>query len=57
MNGSVEAVRDFFEEHPIHSFTTSAIAEYLGVSEASTQIAIKILLRLGLIETRYQKVL
>jgi Mn-dependent DtxR family transcriptional regulator len=57
VSGTVEEVRDFFEEHPIHGFTTKKIADYLGVTEASVKLAIKILLRLGIIEVRYQKVL
>jgi uncharacterized protein (DUF2384 family) len=57
MSGSVEEVRDFFEEHPVHGFTTKKIADYLGITEVSVELAIEILLRLELIEARYQKVL
>jgi len=55
MSGTVEEVRDFFEEHPVHGFTVKKIADYLGCTHASVELAIKILLRLEIIEVRYQK--
>ena len=40
----------FFLEHPIHSFTTYAIAEYLGLSSSSIRVILKQLRMSDIIE-------
>lgn len=54
MSVEVDAVRKFFEEHPVHSFSIPAIAKYLKLSEKKVEQAVEYLWFEDIIEKRYR---
>jgi len=66
MSDIVDKLKTFFDEHPLHSFTVEAIAEYFGMSKNTDgffsymdmkkiKSALEYLWFEGLVEVRYQK--
>jgi DNA-binding MarR family transcriptional regulator len=51
---SDEEVKRFFEEHPIHSFTIRAIAEYLKLPEGTVTLALNYLILDDFVEAEFR---
>jgi DNA-binding MarR family transcriptional regulator len=51
---SDEKVKRFFEEHPIHSFSIEAIAEYLTLTEPEVNRALNHLILDDFVDAKFQ---